>query len=225
MRRRAESRRPPSRYPTAEPIQKSFGRHYPANVEAHIDPQAAGAIGATAYASGNHVVFGGPPDLHTAAHEVAHVVQQRAGVSLYGGVGEEGDVYERHADAVADAVVGGRSAEPLLAALPNVRRESPDHDSGARRLAEGHHGTRLENVQLRKELLPNRVVADLPADSARAAVTENRNIVQKATQLADIAESYSGSLVSDPVAGVCKGTRRARCPGRDRVRDVDRECD
>ena len=31
-----------------------------------------------------------------------------------GGVGEEGDPYEQHADAVADAVVQGRSAEGLL---------------------------------------------------------------------------------------------------------------
>jgi hypothetical protein len=46
------------------------------------------------------------------------VVQQRAGVSLKGGVGEEGDPYERHADAVADAVVSGRSAEALLDQTP-----------------------------------------------------------------------------------------------------------
>src|SRR6185503_888478 len=54
------------------------------------------------------------PDLHTAAHEAAHVVQQRAGVQLKGGVGEAGDPYERHADAVASLVVQGASAESLL---------------------------------------------------------------------------------------------------------------
>ncbi len=42
------------------------------------------------------------------------MVQQRAGVQLYGGVGQSGDAYERHADAVADLVVQGRSAEGLL---------------------------------------------------------------------------------------------------------------
>lgn len=98
-------------------IQKSFGRHDVSGVEAHIDEQAgrgARAMGAEAFATGNHVAFASPPDLHTAAHEVAHVVQQRAGVHLKGGIGEANDAYEQHADAVADAVVAGRSAEALL---------------------------------------------------------------------------------------------------------------
>jgi hypothetical protein len=42
------------------------------------------------------------------------VVQQRGGVQLKGGVGEVGDAYEQHADAVADAVMQGKSAEGLL---------------------------------------------------------------------------------------------------------------
>ena len=46
--------------------------------------------------------------------KAAHVVQQRAGVSLKGGVGEVGDRYEQHADAVADLVVQGKPAESLL---------------------------------------------------------------------------------------------------------------
>ena len=54
--------------------------------------------------------------MHTAAHEAAHVVQQRGGVQLKGGIdGGASAPYERHADAVADAVVAGRSAEGLLA--------------------------------------------------------------------------------------------------------------
>jgi hypothetical protein len=40
------------------------------------------------YATGNHVAFKGAPNLHTAAHEAAHVVQQRGGVQLKGGVGQ-----------------------------------------------------------------------------------------------------------------------------------------
>jgi hypothetical protein len=52
--------------------------------------------------------------LHTAAHEAAHIVQQRQGVHLKGGVGEVGDAYEQHADAVADRVVAGQSAADLL---------------------------------------------------------------------------------------------------------------
>jgi hypothetical protein len=41
-------------------------------------------------------------------------VQQRAGVALKGDIDQSGDEYEQHADAVADAVVRGDSAEPLL---------------------------------------------------------------------------------------------------------------
>jgi hypothetical protein len=59
-------------------------------------------------------VLGGGADLFTEAHEAAHVVQQRGGVQLKGGVGAAGDTYERHADAVATAVVRGESAESLL---------------------------------------------------------------------------------------------------------------
>jgi hypothetical protein len=71
-------------------------------------------MGANAYAKGNHVALSDTSDLHTTAHEAAHVVQQSAGVQLYGGVGEPGDRYEKHADDVADAVVAGKSAEGLL---------------------------------------------------------------------------------------------------------------
>jgi hypothetical protein len=98
-------------------IQASFGRYDISGVRAHTDSAAQGAcedIGAHAYASGNAVAFGGAPDLHTAAHEAAHIVQQRHGVQVDGGVGRAGDFYELHADRVADAVVAGRSAEKIL---------------------------------------------------------------------------------------------------------------
>ncbi len=103
--------------PFMDAIQKSFGSHDVSGVKAHTGAEASAAstsLGATAYAKGNDIAFGGSPDLHTAAHEAAHVVQQRAGVSLKGGVGESGDAYERHADEVADAVVRGGNAEPIL---------------------------------------------------------------------------------------------------------------
>ena len=107
--------------PHLDAIQRSFGHHDVGGVVAHTDGaarEAATTIGAQAYATGNRVAFAGTPDLHTAAHEAAHVVQQRAGVHLKGGVGADGDAYERHADAVADAVVRGESAAALLDALP-----------------------------------------------------------------------------------------------------------
>ncbi|MEZ4399180.1 MAG: DUF4157 domain-containing protein [Kofleriaceae bacterium] len=105
------------RLPFAELIQAAFGHHRVDHVSAHVGGAAAAAceaIGATAYATGDAIAFGSGPDLHTAAHEAAHVVQQRAGLRLDGGVGRRGDVHEDHADRVADAVVAGRSAEHLL---------------------------------------------------------------------------------------------------------------
>lgn len=109
--------------PYRDTIERSFGAHAGtlAGVKAHTGgeaSEAAEAIGAVAYASGNDIAFGRTPDLHTAAHEAAHVIHQSGGVQLKDGVGEHGDAYERHADAVADAVVRGDSAESLLDAGP-----------------------------------------------------------------------------------------------------------
>ncbi|TMQ08158.1 MAG: DUF4157 domain-containing protein [Deltaproteobacteria bacterium] len=103
--------------PFRDRIQASFGRHDVSGVQAHMGGsahEASTALGAHGYATGNAVAFAGSPDLHTAAHEAAHVVQQRAGIHLKDGLGQVGDAHERHADAVADAVVRGESAEPLL---------------------------------------------------------------------------------------------------------------
>ncbi len=107
----------PQRLPHADRIAASFGRHDVSGVQAHVDGAASTAsrkLGAHGYASGNAVAFASSPDLFTAAHEAAHVVQQRAGVALSDGVGRSGDVYERHADEVATLVVRGASAESAL---------------------------------------------------------------------------------------------------------------
>lgn len=108
---------PSSSLPYIDAIQKSFGRHDVSGIKAHVGDAAssgARAMNALAFASGNSVAFAGQPTLRTAAHEAAHSIQQRAGVQLTGGVGVAGDQYEKHADAVADLVVQGRSAEALL---------------------------------------------------------------------------------------------------------------
>jgi hypothetical protein len=111
--------------PFLERIQAAFGRFDVTQVRAHTDAAAAegtAAIGARAFTSAGEVAFGRPPDLHTAAHEAAHVVQQRHGVTVDGGVGSPADAFERHADAVADAVAAGRPAESLLARLSGRRQ-------------------------------------------------------------------------------------------------------
>jgi Domain of unknown function (DUF4157) len=105
--------------PHFERIQNAFGPdHDVSSIKAHVGGtagEASAQIGARAYATGNNVAFAGEPDVHTAAHEAAHVVQQRGGVQLKGGVGATGDAHEVHADAVADRVVRGESATELLA--------------------------------------------------------------------------------------------------------------
>ena len=109
--------------PHLDRIQRLFGpAHDVSAISAHVGgpaAEAAGQIGARAYATGTSVAFAEAPDLHTAAHEAAHVVQQRAGVQTRGGVGEAGDAYEQHADAVANRVVRGEPAADLLAAGPS----------------------------------------------------------------------------------------------------------
>ncbi|MBP8808988.1 MAG: DUF4157 domain-containing protein [Kofleriaceae bacterium] len=122
--------------PHGDTIARAFGPdHDLSSVRAHVGGAAAAAargLGAMAYATGHDVAFADEPDLFTAAHEAAHVVQQRHGVALRGGVGAAGDRYEREADAVAEAVVAGRSAAPLLAGYrdgggaPAVQRRAPD---------------------------------------------------------------------------------------------------
>jgi hypothetical protein len=103
--------------PHLDRIQAAFGHHDVTGVRAHIGAEASaatGAMGAHGFAFGDAVAFATTPNLRLAAHEAAHVVQQRGGVRLSGGVGRAGDEYECHADAVADLVVRGESAQGLL---------------------------------------------------------------------------------------------------------------
>src|SRR5205085_8123840 len=88
-------------------IQRSFGKHDVSNIRTETGGAAAaasGALGAAAYATGDRVAFASAPDLHTAAHEAAHVIQQQRGAVGFQGLGAADDEHERHADAVADAV-------------------------------------------------------------------------------------------------------------------------
>ena len=120
-------------------IQRSFGHHDVTGVRAHVGgaaADAAQAIGAAAYATGDDVAFAGAPDLRQAAHEAAHVVQQRGGVRLDGGVGRAGDPYERHADDVAALVTRGESAEALLDTM--AHRGVAGGPAVQRLVAEGH---------------------------------------------------------------------------------------
>ena len=101
-------------------IQQTFGHHDIRQMREYAGPTAQASVatlGAQAYSSNGRVAFADSPDLYTQAHEAAHAVQQTAlgsGLQLMGGLGAEDDKYEQHADAVANAVVQGESAEALL---------------------------------------------------------------------------------------------------------------
>src|SRR4051812_33002105 len=59
---------PSQALPHAGRIQQLFGRHDVSSIQAHVGGEAAataGAMGARAYATGNHVVLGEATDLHT----------------------------------------------------------------------------------------------------------------------------------------------------------------
>jgi hypothetical protein len=104
--------------PYFEELQRAFGRHDLKDIRAATGGEAGRAnqrMGSVAYAMGHAVAFrDSSPDLFTVAHEAAHVIQQRAGAVATGTVGQSGDRHEAHADAVAERVVRGQSAEDLL---------------------------------------------------------------------------------------------------------------
>lgn len=133
-----------SRLPHLETIQASFGRHDVRGVAAHLDGRAAAAsrvLGAHAYASGDAVAFRSAPDLFTAAHEAAHVVQQRSGVALSDGLGRAGDRYEVHADEVAQLVVRGASAEGALDRMVGAGRGAAPAAVAVQRRADAAEST------------------------------------------------------------------------------------
>lgn len=100
--------------PYREAMEAGFGTSF-ADVSVHTGgaaSEASRAIGAEAYTMGSSVAFADPsPAPSLVAHELAHVVQQRAGAGPSGGVGEVGDVFEREADAAADTVARGGTSD------------------------------------------------------------------------------------------------------------------
>jgi hypothetical protein len=154
-------------------IQAAFGRHDVSNVRAQVGGPAGPAarrLGARAYTTGERIGFREAPDLRLAAHEAAHVVQQRQGVHLKGGLSEAGDPYERQADRAADAVVAGRSAEPILDEHPTTGRAQP----GVQRCACGGtcaacRGEEDEPVQRKLAVTASREHEPAPAEAGGPA--------------------------------------------------------
>ena len=101
-------------------IQQAFGHHDVSGMREYTGratQESLATLGAEGFSSNGRMAFRGTPDLFTQAHEAAHGVQQAAlegRLQLKGEIGEAGDKYEHHADAVAEKVVRGESAQELL---------------------------------------------------------------------------------------------------------------
>jgi len=116
--------------PHHDTIDAAFGRFDIGGLRAGVGGKTGAALtrqDADGALSGDQVGLTGP-DLWTEAHEAAHAIQQAGGQGLPRGEGRRGDRWERHADAVADAVVAGDSAEELLeeVATPGPLRRPGD---------------------------------------------------------------------------------------------------
>ncbi len=129
-------------------LDRAFGRDRDlSSVRAYVGEAPATAcetLGAEAYASGSSVAFRSAPGLWLAAHEAAHVVQQRQGERPTDVLGAADDRLERQADAVADRVVAGGSARDLLprgeprVGAPAVQRYTvEDLPAGRARVGDG----------------------------------------------------------------------------------------
>lgn len=106
-----------SQLPHLDRLQAAFGHHDLSGIQAYTGStaqQAATDIDAEAFAYGTSVAFGTTPDLHLAAEEATHVLQQSAGQAPSSGLGQEGDSYEVFATRVADKVVAGESVQGML---------------------------------------------------------------------------------------------------------------
>jgi hypothetical protein len=94
-------------FPHEREIRRSLGTAFP--FEAVVDRAGCAARGTPAFNEGGVAHFANErPDVHVAAHEAAHQLQN-AGKSHDHGLGAEG-----HAGAVADRVKAGRSAKSLI---------------------------------------------------------------------------------------------------------------
>lgn len=163
-----------------EQLQQAFGHHDIRGMREHTGTAAGKALaglGAQGYTSDGRMALAGPPDLYVQAHEAAHGVQQAALSDRLPLVGSSGDRYERQADAVADAVVRGESAQPLL-------------DSMAGRPTQVAPGSGNGAVQMK---WPDRNLEDLTMEEFEAAIremtdTELDQAWEELTLLLEIAE-------------------------------------
>jgi hypothetical protein len=156
QRRESGQKQPAAAPPIVHDVLRSPGQPLDAATRAFMEPRfehdfskvriyaderaanAAASIDARAFTSNQSVVFGaGQYAPQTTAgrlllsHELAHVVQQQGGVHLQTEIGETGDPYEMHADALADRVARDQPVSDLLsraagAAPTSIQRKIVD---------------------------------------------------------------------------------------------------
>ena len=101
-------------------LEQAFGHHDISRMREYRGPDtqaALAALGANGFCRDGRMALREGADLYTQAHEAAHGVQQAglgSSLQLRGSIGEIGDKYEQHADAVAEKVMRGESVEGLL---------------------------------------------------------------------------------------------------------------
>jgi len=144
-------------------MESRFGQDL-GNVRVHIDARAnasADALNAAAYTERNNIVFGPgeyePTSVagrHLLAHELTHVVQQQTGLRLKDGVGQSGDAYERHADAVADLVVNGKHAELLLGQTPGSGGGQDTSETGAGLIRRADQPVQMQRADIKDKETP-----------------------------------------------------------------------
>jgi hypothetical protein len=164
--------------PYLDALEASFGGRaldgVPVSTGAAADDATSG-MGATAYAKGGAVALGQGTDLHTTAHEAAHLFQQTSGTS------RAGDGNENQANAIADRVVAGESAADLMTGLSMQPTESPglSLDTGTPDVSAATDS--VEGAQ-----------SDLDAASqdADAAVSTGKEVVDTAVEVWKIAVPY-----------------------------------
>src|SRR5262249_50521044 len=156
-------------------------------------------------------------DLFTVAHEAAHVVQQRGGVQLRGGVGEQGDPYEQHANEVAALVVQGKSAEAVLdrsTGGPGAAPADPRAGRAARRVvpvaATRRTGTTMLAMTLGELERYTQSQVDWHSNNQVSAQQhdELRSVLELATGDASLSGGCRGMVVSTLVPVIADGAQR-----------------
>ena len=183
---------PGERLPHHQAIQRSFGpAHDLSSVRAHVGGAAVRAnqaMRATAFTTGEHVAFKAPPDLWLAAHEAAHVVQQRGGVNLHGGVGRAADPYERQADTVADRVASGRPAHDLLAGSRAAGRQAVQRCGGVI-----HEGCECAKEAMHAEETADHTATAVQRKSEGVSKVDEESFARRGGQITEV-----GSTLGDP---------------------------